>query len=328
MQSNFENKLNMSALIIDNWNAEETLEARRALEASGAYSDPQGITYRQPSRVRNGIRGILGKRSLGAILDIRFVAMELTHPKIPQAFDGYRILHLTDPHFDAHPGLPEAVFRQVSGVKADLFLLGGDYRAGHGSLKGHEAVVIDHLSDCSKAVGANDGTMAILGNHDHSDMVDLMLARNIDVVLNQHRAIAREGGAIHLVGTDDVNRYYTDNARAAVEAPHPPGDFSIAFIHSPDFVSQAAAARHDFYLTGHTHGGQVCIKGKPVYPETRKYMPYLRGKWVEGDMIGYTRCGAGVSAVPWRVGCPPEITLFTLRRGNVPALAPATLAYH
>ncbi len=115
---------------------------------------------------------------------------------------------------------------------------------------------------------------------------------------------------IYLAGIDDAHYYRVDNIeKAASEIPN--DGFSILLSHTPEIYRQAAHAGFDLLLSGHTHGGQICLPGSiPITLDS-----YCRGTWARGleihDMMGYTSVGVGSSIVPVRINCPPEITCIT-----------------
>ncbi len=106
-----------------------------------------------------------------------------------------------------------------------------------------------------------------------------------------------------------------DNIEKAV-MPIPAGSFSILLSHTPEIYRQAAHANFDLMLSGHTHGGQICLPGSiPITLESALPRRMGAGPWQYHDMIGYTSVGAGSSVVPVRLNCPPEITLHRLLCG-------------
>jgi len=79
---------------------------------------------------------------------------------------------------------------------------------------------------------------------------------------------------------------------------------------------KAAEKGFDLMISGHTHGGQVCLpggfalmKGAPV---PRKF---IKGLWKYKNLRGLTSTGVGVSVFPVRFNCPPEISLVELKKG-------------
>ena len=74
------------------------------------------------------------------------------------------------------------------------------------------------------------------------------------------RTILRGDQLIYLAGIDDAHYYRVDNIeKAASEIPE--NGFSILLSHTPEIYRQAAHAGFDLLLSGHTHGGQICLPG-------------------------------------------------------------------
>jgi uncharacterized protein len=86
--------------------------------------------------------------------------------------------------------------------------------------------------------------------------------------------------------------------------------------HTPEIYRQATHAGFDLLLSGHTHGGQICLPGAiPITLDSVLPRRMGSGLWKYHDMVGYTSVGVGSCIVPVRINCPPEITLHHLRCG-------------
>src|SRR5262245_37161324 len=96
--------------------------------------------------------------------------------------------------------------------------------------------------------------------------------------------------------------------KAAAAIPH--DEFSILISHTPEVYRQAALADFNVLLSGHTHGGQICLPGGIPFT-LNSVLPRSMGSgpWKYRNLIGYTSVGAGTSIVAVRFHCPPEITL-------------------
>ena len=257
----------------------------------------------------------LWRRGVANGIDVRRNTLALDLPRLPAAFDGYRILHIADPHFDAAPGLGEAILRSVAGAEVDLCVLTGDYRA---AVLGPftETAILPTLAALRATVRAADGFLATLGNHDPGDIAPHLERLGFEMLLNRSRRIRRGAQQITVTGVDDVHRYYTPAAAAALAA-HDPARFGIALVHSPEFAGEAAAAGYDLYLCGHTHGGQVCLPGgRALITHLSRHRDLYSGLWRHRGMVGYTSRGAGPSALPVRFNCPPEVTEIHLRAAS------------
>ena len=157
----------------------------------------------------------------------------------------------------------------------------------------------------------------MLGNHDTICMVPAFEEMGIRMLLNEQERIERGGAAIHLAGVDDAHFYRMDNIeKAAHGIPH--DAFSILLSHTPEIYRQAAHADFNVLLSGHTHGGQMCLPGGiPVTLNCVLPRAMGNGSFKHHDMIGYTSAGAGVCIVPARFNCPPEITLHHLHQAEL-----------
>ncbi len=234
----------------------------------------------------------------------RVVAEEL-----PQAFDGFTILHLSDLHCDMSERAMARVHELLATVSCDLCVLTGDFR---GPTFGPFAAALETVGRFRARIKAP--VYAVLGNHDSARMVPGLEAMDIRVLVNECETIERGGQKIHVAGIDDAHFYRADNIEKASGAI-PLGAFSILLTHTPEIYRQAAHAGFHLLLSGHTHGGQICLPGGiPITLDSVLPRRFGKGAWRHHAMQGYTSVGAGSSVVPVRFNCPPEITLHSLRR--------------
>ncbi|MBK5197723.1 MAG: metallophosphoesterase [Methyloceanibacter sp.] len=228
-------------------------------------------------------------------------------PRLPPSFDGFTILQLSDLHVDISEAAMERVVGLLRDLRYDICVLTGDYR---GKTYGpYEAT----LAGMARVRAALKGPIyGVLGNHDTICMLPGLEEMDIRMLLNESDAIVRGGQRIHLVGIDDAHFYRMDNIEKAA-AGIPNDEFSILISHTPEIYRQAAHADFNLLLSGHTHGGQICLPGGiPVTLDSVLPRLMASGRWQHHDMIGYTSVGAGSSVVPVRFNCPPEITLHQL----------------
>lgn len=298
---------------------ERWAETRRGMEARDERHTPDGRHPKRQWAVFKLAMEAFGlflltiglyRRGVRNARDIGLTRLELAFDDLPAAFDGYTILHLTDLHFDGLADTADLTVALIDGLDVDLCAMTGDYRF---RVHGPVDPLGPQFRRLAAAVKARDGIFATLGNHDTADMAAVMESTGITVLNNQTHTLVRQGDAVHLTGIDDVHYYYTIEADAAlVEGGE---GFRIVLVHSPEFAGHAAAAGAALYLTGHTHGGQVCLPGGwPVITHAGKWRRYARGLWRHRGMTGYTSNGVGVSGQPVRFNNRGEVTLITLRR--------------
>jgi uncharacterized protein len=309
---------------------------RARIEQSGEKHTPWGIwRTRRFSPLKRGCElardGLAAAGLLPALarltLNIRRTEIDLAFADLPSAFEGYRILQISDPHFDAVDGIADAIRARIAGVSADLCVFTGDYRSDEtGPFK--QRSILAPMAKIVEEVAARDGSLAVLGNHDCHEMVEpLEDVVGVRVLTNEQVEIARDGQTIALIGFDDPHRFYSASSRRFAAAlssrfgsngqgsgqAHP---FRIMLVHTPDLAEEAARLGCALYLCGHTHGGQICLPGgRPIVQYLHKETSLGRGLWQRRQMVGYTSRGAGVAgSLPIRLFAPPEITLFRLRR--------------
>jgi hypothetical protein len=244
-------------------------------------------------------------------------ALEVTRldwawPELPPAFDGFRILHLTDTHFGADEPMAARVARQLDAVEADVCVLTGDYafhRAGPWDVVGAELAALCGALHVPRI-------LATLGNHDQSPLIEHLEAAGAEVLMHTHRVLERDGGRLVIAGVDDAHDY--DCADPALALDGAPDDaFAVMLAHTPESADAVAAAGARLCLCGHTHGGQVCLPGGiPIITNPRAPRARCRGEWRVDGLRGYTSRGLGTTAVRVRYNCPPEAVLLTLRRGS------------
>jgi uncharacterized protein len=245
--------------------------------------------------------------------DIKIRRHDIRLPELPASFEGFTILHLSDLHADLNDGAMRRLIELIPTVSYDICVLTGDYRAK--TFGPYQAAIDGLVRVCAQLDGPVYG---VLGNHDTIRMVPRLEEIGIRMLLNESEAIERDGEQIHLVGIDDAHYYRVDNiekAAARVRA----GEFSILLSHTPEIYRQAAHAGFKLLLSGHTHGGQICLPGAiPIMLDSVLPRRMGSGSWTYHDMVGYTSVGVGSCILPVRLNCPPEITLHRLLRGHHP----------
>jgi uncharacterized protein len=254
------------------------------------------------------IAGLHGRGRRNA-LAIRLRHHEVALPRLPQAFDGFTVLQLSDLHCDMTPDFVAALIERIRPLDYDLCVLTGDYRAR--TFGSYEAA----LAGLARLRPHIKGTpYAVLGNHDTIRMVTAMEALGYRLLLNEWARIAREGEEFYIAGIDDAHFYRLENYhRAAHDIPA--HAVSVLLSHTPETYRHAAHAGFDLMLCGHTHGGQICLPGGiPILTDADSPRRLARGPWRHHGMAGYTSVGAGTCIVDVRLNCPPEVTLHCLRR--------------
>ncbi len=226
---------------------------------------------------------------------------------LPRRFDGFTLLHISDMHVDMNEGAMRRLTELLPGLRYDVCVLTGDYR---GATFGPFDATLEGLAPIRARI--EGPVYGVLGNHDTIRMVPGLEDMGIRMLLNECETIARGDQAIYLAGIDDAHYFRVDNIeKAASEIPE--DGCSILLSHTPEIYRQAAHAGFDVLLSGHTHGGQICLPGSiPITLDSRLPRRFGSGPWQYHAMTGYTSVGAGSSIIAVRINSRPEITLHQL----------------
>jgi len=267
--------------------------------------------YLSPTVIRGALKlsGLYGRARRNAE-DVQIRRHDMVMPELPPAFDGFTILQISDLHVDMSQGAMLRLIELLPELHYDVCVLTGDYR---GKTFGPYEATIEGMARMRAHLAGP--VYGVLGNHDTIRMVPALEAMGIHMLLNETEPLVRGAQRIHLAGIDDAHYYRVDNIeKAALQIP---GDeFSILLSHTPEIYRQAAHADFDLLLSGHTHGGQICLPGAiPITLDANLPRRMGSGPWRYRRMVGYTSVGVGSCIVAVRLNCPPEITLHRLRRG-------------
>lgn len=232
---------------------------------------------------------------------------------IPDDIKGFSIVQLSDIHLGPFMGLEDLdrLLQQASGLQGDILAITGDLFDDR-KINAKAAKMVDSYVDHFKY-----GIVYCRGNHEYFrgiQAIDMALAKTrIQYLVNANTFITGTELPIYVAGVDYpikrdefqfLQEAYTDLALKDI----PDKSVKILLAHHPDFFDSAAKYGTDLVLAGHTHGGQLGVLGVPVVPPLFKYM---RGMYKVENTLGYVHSGNG-SWFPFRLGCPPEIAVFTL----------------
>jgi predicted MPP superfamily phosphohydrolase len=253
--------------------------------------------------------GLLGRGTCNAS-EFSVSRTDVVLERLPKAFEGFSVLHLTDLHGDTSRRAMEALPRVLERLDYDVCVITGDFRGKaygpHGPSMDIVARLIPHV---------RSPVFGILGNHDPAAVAPELEDMGVRMLMNEAVSLSRGADRLWIAGVDDPHFYETHDFEAAM-AEIPDADCRILLSHSTDHHEDARLAGADLLLCGHTHGGQICLPGGiPVLTSCNQPRSMATGPWRHGNMLGYTSRGVGTSAVEARFNCPPEVTLHRLSCG-------------
>ena len=277
---------------------------------------------------------VFGVMWWGAIVTpgkIEVKEVELAFDRLPDAFDGYRIVQWSDAHLGTYNGRTAIVERQIQTINnlhPDMICFTGDLV----SRKTDEALPYRNLL---AQLHAPDGVFSVLGNHDYDNYVnwknesDKLADRKAlcDLqekagwrLLNDDYAIIRRGDQqIVLIGTENFGDHPFEKRGNLAKAYSGlnDGNFKIELQHNPYAwrANTLTNSNIDLMLAGHTHAWQIMLTlGNWRWSPACLRYPEWGGAYNEGNRWLYVNIGTGMVGPPMRIGATPEITIITLRK--------------
>lgn len=295
-----------------------------------------------------GLLIFLGLLVIWGLIEPRFLDVEeeeVTVAELPRAWDGQRIAQISDWQIGMwldNPGTVEDAVEQIIAEEPAVVLLTGDYIYHRGDSEDRVEQFGTVQKILKTLVDSGIPVYAILGNHDYSAEsktapIDRELGRDVTRVLRRAgvRVLFNEAvplrpptdspadapdELLYLVG---IGSHYAKNDKVGEAlAELPPGAPRIVMVHHPDSFLKFPPHQAPVAVAGHTHGGQIRLPGLPYF----SYQTWAKegkihidgwsdGYGAEGNRL-YVNRGIGMSTVPIRINCMPELTLITLRRAE------------
>jgi predicted MPP superfamily phosphohydrolase len=242
----------------------------------------------------------------------RTVEHEVRIRDLDPRHDGVRIVQLSDIHVGATTPREHvrAAVAAANAANPDLVVLTGDYVCW----RRHEAPMVgDQLAGLTAS-----RVLCVLGNHDYftweGGVTRALETNGYEVLKNQTTVAQVRGAPLALVGVDDPVTRHDDLDAAFAGAPV--GATKVVLCHSPDHGPQLAARDADLVLSGHTHGGQIYVRGITDRVMKRLGLNYRRGMYPLGERTTmYVTPGVGFSGVTRRAGegTDAEVAVLVLR---------------
>jgi predicted MPP superfamily phosphohydrolase len=255
-------------------------------------------------------------------LNLEITQQPIHLPRLPRAFEGFRICQLSDIHIG--PYMPVEEIRKYVAIanaqKPDLVVLTGDFVTFDAATQGPAV-------DALRGLRAPYGVFGSLGNHDawsgvEDSITELFRQAGVRILRAASAPIAVNGDSLNLMGVDfqSARRFGPSppvrHLLADIEGLVDPHRVNILLSHNPDTFDRAAELGIDLSLAGHTHGGQAALEFiSPEIAPSRLVTPYVAGLFGKPGGQLYVNRGIGTIFVPIRLGAPPELTVYTLTRG-------------
>ena len=262
-------------------------------------------------------------------LEVREV--ELEFDRLPDAFDGYRIVQWSDAHLGTYNGSTAIVENQINTINS----LHPDMICFTGDLVSRETNEAEPYREILSRLHAPDGVFSVLGNHDYDDYVkwddendkladrkalcDLQTGIGWRLLNDDYVLIKRDSAQIVLIGTENFGDRVGEKRCSLVKAYSglKDGNFKIQLQHNPYAwrANTLTNSNIDLMLAGHTHAWQMMLTlGNWRWSPASWRYPEWGGAYHEGERWLYVNIGTGMVGPPMRIGATPEITVITLKK--------------
>ncbi|WP_044172944.1 metallophosphoesterase [Flectobacillus major] len=264
--------------------------------------------------------------------DYRVRKVKLALKNLPKEFEGLTIAQISDIHSGSffNKVAVKGGIEMLLNQKPDMVFFTGD-------LVNNKASEVQEYIDIFSKIKAPLGVFSTLGNHDYGDYVqwaspaakaqnlkDLNRAHKVlgwDVLNDENRFIEQNGEKLAIIGVQNISgqaRFHTYGDLSKAVQGTDEAAVKLLLSHDPTHWDSEVNKKFkdiDVMFSGHTHGTQFGITvGDVTWSPAQYAYKQWAGLYEEGNQKLYVNRGYGYIGYPGRVGMPPEITLFELKR--------------
>ena len=251
--------------------------------------------------------------------------VEFRLENLPESFDGYRLVQISDIHARSYANRQKSLLRVVEIINSQ----NPDLIAFTGDIITLDASELESIKEILKELKAKDGIVAVVGNHDYgiysdpshkrpsgeilSDVIKEEKTMGWNVLMDENIKISRNQDSIAVVGVQNTSpsRHFPSKGNLNKASEGTEGVFRILLTHDPmHWEVEILGKDYPLTLSGHTHAMQFSLLG---WCPSRYIFKQYRGLYTEGQQHLYVNIGLGETILPFRIGTRPEITLITLR---------------
>ena len=248
-------------------------------------------------------------------LSLQVTQYSITSDRIPESFDHFRIVQISDLHNAQFGTNNERLMEKIRAQKPDIIVITGDI------VDSRRTNLSVALSFAEQAVQIAP-TYYVPGNHEgRLNYISISKSlQNVGVIplLDKRISLTRQGEEIALLGLIDDNcRPKGTTEDALISLMEETDGYTLLLAHRPTFFDDYVASGADLVLTGHVHGGQFRLPfiGGLYTPGQGLFPKYDAGLFTEGQTNMIISRGLGNSAFPFRINNRPEIVVVTLKKG-------------
>jgi predicted MPP superfamily phosphohydrolase len=256
---------------------------------------------------------------------LQVTKINISSPKIPESFNGYKIVQISDLHSKEFGSNQKNIIAKIKRLKPDIIVITGDiidrrrYSETESLTFVREAVKLVPVYYCT-------------GNHEawsgkfENSLEDKLKNAGAKLLRNESDLLKRGGEVINILGVDDpafnTNNYiedykdstYMENSIKQVIGRIDTKNYTILLSHRPELINTYEGNKIDIVFSGHGHGGQIRLPfiGGIIAPEQGFFPKYSSGQYKLNECNMIVSRGLGNSIAPFRIFNLPNIVMVTL----------------
>ncbi len=242
---------------------------------------------------------------------ITITSYEINSTKIPEAFDGYVIVQVSDLHNKSFGKNQEKLIQAIKTQNPDLIVLTGDMVDSWDAKYNHSLVLIQEALKIAPVI-------IVDGNHDAREITypiqkQAMIDAGGLVLEDESMLITKQDSSINLIGLKE--RFLVEDRGIYVRDQVIPTSFNLLLAHHPNDFEDYVRLGVDVVLVGHAHGGQWRFFGQGLYAPNEGILPkYTAGSFTKDATTMIISRGLGESVLPLRLFNGPELVVITLKQ--------------
>ena len=255
--------------------------------------------------------------------------MNYKNKKIPQEFNGFKILHVSDFHNKKFGKNHKRIIEKIKEINPDVVLIIGDTIDCHLPKPKIAYEFLELLTKISSAY-------LVSGNHEHvcgryDEFIKGYKKTGVNVIDDISIEIEKNNEKLKILGISDLTGDITANAFGYINndtksifeekiknvtSKYNKNEFGILLAHRPELIELYAKYNIDLVLSGHAHGGQFRFLGiKGVIAPGQGFFPkYTSGLYKKGKTSMIVSRGLGNSVIPIRIFNRPELVVINLEK--------------
>jgi predicted MPP superfamily phosphohydrolase len=250
---------------------------------------------------------------------IQITSITIASDRLPDEFEGYRILHLSDLHNKRFGSNQKSIVEKIIKINPDIILVTGDTVDSRRYDEQPCIELFKQITDIAPVY-------LVTGNHEarRSEQFESFENRledtGVTVLRNEGKWIEINNSSIALLGVDDpdmqgANLLETELRQLSADYDD---QYKILLSHRPELIDVYAANNIDLVFSGHAHGGQIRLPfvGGLVAPNQGWLPKYTSGAYREKNTTMLVSRGLGNSIVPQRILNRPELVVVTLAKNE------------